>query len=78
MNAGKVYEPLRMCHTFPAGRNQEFVCKEQLYVSDTSTESSYRKSDEKNKGMKLPLKPQRSLSLKPIQEPNWLVRLSWI
>ena len=66
MNAGKVYEPLRMCHTFPAGRNQEFVYKEQLYVSDTSTESSYRKSDEKNKGMKLPLKLQRSLSLKPI------------
>ncbi|OCL14979.1 hypothetical protein AOQ84DRAFT_307992 [Glonium stellatum] len=53
VEAGKVYEPLRMCHTFPVGQDQELVCREQLYVSDTSTESSYQRSHPKNKGAQL-------------------------
>ena len=43
------FEPLTVSHTFPE-HYEELKCEEQIYVSDTSTESHYRKNHNKNRG----------------------------
>jgi len=45
--------PIHVIHTFPTNHFGRFLCKEVLYVSDSSTESHYRKSDPKNKGAEI-------------------------
>ncbi|KAF2181357.1 hypothetical protein K469DRAFT_713791 [Zopfia rhizophila CBS 207.26] len=43
-------EPFLSSHLFPCKRSTPLLCKEVLYVSDTSTESHYRESHAKNRG----------------------------
>jgi hypothetical protein len=43
--------PIKVLHTFPVKPFQRFLCQEDLYVSDHSRESHYRKNHPKNHGM---------------------------
>ncbi|KAH7310909.1 hypothetical protein B0I35DRAFT_397312 [Stachybotrys elegans] len=45
-------QPFLCSHTF-AKNSRHFICREVLYVSDTSTESHYRLSHPKNKGAEM-------------------------
>jgi hypothetical protein len=42
---------VRMEHTFDLRRDTKFGCREVLYVSDECTESHYKRTNAKNKGM---------------------------
>lgn len=47
-------EELSCRHTFPSWPRVPLKCREVLYVSDTATESHYKKTHPKNKGTKVP------------------------